>query len=128
MNPSFIRLTFTSLPALYAARNSGDTSAPHPFRARRSSSTDKPSDSHRGTRWSLAPNVNVCASSCQNVEPQLKSPASRAAAESIETHRANREVCVAPVYLEPDRRRWLVLIARRERVVRSLREIAQIRR
>src|SRR5437764_5975288 len=33
-------------------------------------------------RLSVAPSVNVCASSCQNVEPQLNGPASLAAGES----------------------------------------------
>src|SRR5512143_1143773 len=33
-------------------------------------------------RLSVVPSVNVCASSCQNVEPQLNGPASFAAGES----------------------------------------------
>src|SRR5690242_10254300 len=33
-------------------------------------------------RLSVDPSVNVCASSCQNVEPQLNGPASFAAGES----------------------------------------------
>src|SRR5581483_9211710 len=82
MKPSFIRLTGTSFPARKASRNAGDTDCPQPGRARCSSHTDSPSDSQRGTRWSVAPSVNVCASSCQTVDAQLNGPASFAAGES----------------------------------------------
>src|SRR5512146_3542821 len=82
MKPSFIRLTGTSLPALNAARKLGDTLKPHPGLAWCSSYTDSPSDSQRGTRLSVSPSVNVCASSCHTVEPQLNGPASLAAGES----------------------------------------------
>src|SRR5437588_2387581 len=82
MNPSFMRLTGTSLPALNAARKSGVTPNPHPNLAWCSSYTDNPSDNQRGTRLSVTPSVNVCASSCQTVEPQLNGPASFAAGES----------------------------------------------
>src|SRR5215813_3517563 len=82
MKPSFMRLTGTSFPALNAARKLGVTLKPQPGLARCSSYTDRPSDTHRGIRWSVEPSVKVCASSCQNVEPQLNGPASFAAGES----------------------------------------------
>src|SRR5205823_1226599 len=41
-----------------------------------------PSENQRGMRLSVLPSVNVCASSCHTVEPQLNGPASLAAGES----------------------------------------------
>ena len=60
----------------------GLTCEPQPGRPWCSSHTLNPSDSQRGTWWSVSPSVNVCASSCHMVEPQLNGPASLAAGES----------------------------------------------
>src|ERR1051325_11775501 len=65
--------------------NAGETFSPQPGCPRRSSYTDNPSDSHRGTRMSDEPSVKVCAISCHAVEPQLNGPASFAAGESKAT-------------------------------------------
>src|SRR5688572_10693038 len=85
MKPSFKRLGGLIFPSAYACRNPGETFWPHPFLPRRSSKTDNPSDSQRGTLLLVAPRVKVCASSCQAVDAQLNGPASLAAGESKAT-------------------------------------------
>ncbi len=82
-NPSLSRLGGGTRPASYACRNAGVVGSPQPGRARRSSSVDSPSDSQRGTRSFVTPNVNVWASSCHAVAPQWNAPLSRADGASI---------------------------------------------
>ncbi len=60
---------------------------PHSGRARRSSNTEMPSVSHRGTRLPDICSVITCASSCHSVSPQLNSPGVRARGESSVTTR-----------------------------------------
>src|SRR5262245_30321051 len=70
---------------MYACSHPDETFCPQPLRPRRSSNTDRPSESQRGMRMSVAPSVKVCASSCHAVDAQLNMPASFAAGESKAT-------------------------------------------
>ena len=86
MNPLFNSATLISSPLAIAFRNSNSPSRPHSGRARRSSNTEMPSVSQRGTRWFDICSVMTCASSCHSVSLQLKSPGGcRARGESSVT-------------------------------------------
>ncbi len=87
LNPSFRVSSFSVLPASSACRKLKSLSRPHSGRPRRSSHTDVPSVSQRGTRLFDICSVMTCASSCHNVSPQWNSPGLRALGESSVTTR-----------------------------------------
>ena len=62
-------------------------SRPQSARARRSSNTEVPSLSQRGSRLPDSCSVITCAISCHSVSPQLNVPGSRAVGESSVTTR-----------------------------------------
>ena len=70
-----------------ARANGMSISRPHCGRARRSSYTEAPSLSHRGSRLFDSCSVMTWAISCHSVSPQLKLPGSRAFGESTVTTR-----------------------------------------